>query len=236
MAAVVDRYHDRLEDDAAVDRRIGYDWRHPLTELGDIELQVPRIRHDRPTEVSRAYARRTPEIDRVNLAAALCSGCPPTRWGDAAGPVRPQRERCDSQPGCQDVSMRVVAKAKWTKGEGSPCFVVTSLKRAEIGARHLHEDIYCACGDMESRIKECQLDRYADRTSAATNARQLTGAVVCFGVLCAHLCGVPHRLGRIHLRRRHLRRDPPQAVENRCAGAHLGVRHQDRHSLGLPDC
>jgi hypothetical protein len=42
------------------------------------------------------------------------------------------------------------------------------LKRAEAAARHLYEDVYCARGDMENRIKECQLDLYADRTSAAT--------------------------------------------------------------------
>jgi hypothetical protein len=41
------------------------------------------------------------------------------------------------------------------------CFIVTSLKRAEMGARHLYEDTYCARGDTENRIKECQLDLYA---------------------------------------------------------------------------
>ncbi|MCC8969192.1 transposase [Bradyrhizobium sp. Cham227] len=50
---------------------------------------------------------------------------------------------------------RVVAKAERTKGEANPRFVVTSLKRAEAGARTLCEDIYCARGDMENRIKEC---------------------------------------------------------------------------------
>jgi len=39
---------------------------------------------------------------------------------------------------------RVVAKAEWTQGEANPRFVVTSLKRTEIGARTLYEDIYCA--------------------------------------------------------------------------------------------
>src|SRR5206468_1837881 len=69
---------------------------------------------------------------------------------------------------------RVVAKAEWTQGEANPRFVVTSLKRSEAGARQLYEDIYCARGDMENRIKECQLDLYADRTSAQTmRANQL---------------------------------------------------------------
>ncbi len=38
----------------------------------------------------------------------------------------------------------------------------------------LHEQLYCARGDMENRIKEQQLDLFADRTSAATRrANQL---------------------------------------------------------------
>jgi hypothetical protein len=51
---------------------------------------------------------------------------------------------------------RVVAKAEWTRGEANPRFVVTSLSRAESDARRLYEDIYCARGEMENRIKECQ--------------------------------------------------------------------------------
>ena len=68
MAAAVDRYLDRLEADDAADRRNGYYRRHLLTELGDIELHVPRTRRYSPVEVIRAYARRTREIDRVILA------------------------------------------------------------------------------------------------------------------------------------------------------------------------
>jgi transposase-like protein len=67
MAEAVDRYLDRLEADDAADRRNGYYRRHLLTELGDIELQVPRTRRYSPGEVIRAYARRTREIDRVIL-------------------------------------------------------------------------------------------------------------------------------------------------------------------------
>ncbi|MER9977465.1 transposase [Mesorhizobium sp. M0085] len=36
------------------------------------------------------------------------------------------------------------------------------------GAHHLYEQLYCARGEMENRIKECQGDLFADRTSAAT--------------------------------------------------------------------
>ena len=71
-------------------------------------------------------------------------------------------------------SRRVVAKAEVTQGDTNPRFVVTSLDAAEAGMRELYEDIYCARGEMENRIKECQLDLFADRTSAATmRANQL---------------------------------------------------------------
>jgi DDE family transposase len=83
---------------------------------------------------------------------------------------------------------RVVAKAEWTQGEANPRFIVTSLKRAEARARHLYEDIYCARGEMENRIKECQLDLYADRTSAATmraNQLRLWFASMAYVLLCA---------------------------------------------------
>jgi hypothetical protein len=71
-------------------------------------------------------------------------------------------------------SRRVVAKAEWTKSEANPRFVVTSLRRAACKTKELYERVYCARGDMENRIKECQLDLYADRTSAATmRANQL---------------------------------------------------------------
>jgi hypothetical protein len=69
---------------------------------------------------------------------------------------------------------RVVGKAEHTRGEANPRFVVTSLDDQRADARALYEDLYCARGEMENRIKECQLDLFADRTSAASmRANQL---------------------------------------------------------------
>jgi transposase-like protein len=68
MAAAVDRWLESLEAEDAADRRNGYYRRSLLTELGDIELFVPRTRRYCPTEVVRAYARRSPEIDRMILS------------------------------------------------------------------------------------------------------------------------------------------------------------------------
>lgn len=69
---------------------------------------------------------------------------------------------------------RVVGKAEHLAKGANPRFVVTSLKRKDIAARTLYERVYCARGEMENRIKECQLDLFADRTSTATmKANQL---------------------------------------------------------------
>lgn len=69
---------------------------------------------------------------------------------------------------------RVIAKAEWTHDKANPRFVVTSLPADAHDAQPLYEELYCARGDMENRIKECQLDLFADRTSAATmRANQL---------------------------------------------------------------
>jgi putative transposase len=69
MRRAIDLHLEQLDADDAADRRNGSYRRHLLTELGDIELNVPRTRCYSPVEVVRAYARRTPELDRVILSA-----------------------------------------------------------------------------------------------------------------------------------------------------------------------
>jgi hypothetical protein len=69
---------------------------------------------------------------------------------------------------------RVIAKAEYLEKGANPRFIVTSLPGRELHSRELYEDLYCARGDMENRIKEQQLDLFADRTSAQTmRANQL---------------------------------------------------------------
>jgi hypothetical protein len=69
---------------------------------------------------------------------------------------------------------RVIAKAEWTQGKANPRFIVTSLTAADGDGRRLYEEVYCARGEMENRIKECQMDLFADRTSTGTmKANQL---------------------------------------------------------------
>jgi len=83
---------------------------------------------------------------------------------------------------------RVIGKAEWTKGEANPRFIVTSLKKAQTNGRLLYEKVYCARGDMENRIKECQGDLFADRTSTATlcaNQLRLWLASFAYVLICA---------------------------------------------------
>ena len=61
---------------------------------------------------------------------------------------------------------RVVAKAEHLDKGSNPRFVVTTLSQLEVAAQELYEKIYCARGECpENRIKEQQLDLFADRTS-----------------------------------------------------------------------
>jgi hypothetical protein len=83
---------------------------------------------------------------------------------------------------------RVIGKAEVTGDKANPRFIVTSLTAGEVAARRLYEKVYCARGEMENRIKECQLDLFAGRTSAATmqaNQLRLWFASMAYVLLCA---------------------------------------------------
>ena len=57
---------------------------------------------------------------------------------------------------------RVIVKAEHSARGANPRYIVTNLKGVP---QYLYEKQYCASGDMENRIKEQQLDLFADRTS-----------------------------------------------------------------------
>jgi hypothetical protein len=125
----------------------------------------------------RLIAEIKSELDRA-AAKSRRTGKPERRFKDFKWTTRSSWSR----------RRRVVAKAEWTQGEANPRFVVTSLARAACKARHLYEKVYCARGDMENRIKECQLDLYADRTSTATmraNQLRLWFYSIAYVLLCA---------------------------------------------------
>jgi hypothetical protein len=90
------------------------------------------------------------------------------------GAARPLHDFIWSTRKSWSCQRRVIGKAEWTKGEANPRFIVTSLAAGDGDGRHLYENVYCARGEMENRIKECQMDLFADRTSAGTmRANQL---------------------------------------------------------------
>jgi hypothetical protein len=60
---------------------------------------------------------------------------------------------------------RVIGKAEHLSKGSNPRFVVTSLSSERFEAKPLYENLYCARGEMENRIKEQQLFLFADRTS-----------------------------------------------------------------------
>ena len=68
MQASIDRRLAEMAARGAADRRNGCYRRHLLTELGDIELAVPRTRRFSALAVVHAYARRAANIDRMILA------------------------------------------------------------------------------------------------------------------------------------------------------------------------
>jgi hypothetical protein len=103
------------------------------------------------------------ELETVKQEAA--------KTGAAARMFRELRYRTLDSWSCE---RRVVAKAEHLGEKSNPRFVVSSFSTKRYDARALYEDVYCARGDMENRIKEQQLDMFADRTSAHTmRANQL---------------------------------------------------------------
>lgn len=101
--------------------------------------------------------------------AQACAEC------EASGqPVRLFKEFSYSTLDSWTRERRVIAKAEHLPAGANPRFIVTSLESPDFEGQDLYEKIYCARGDMENRIKECQLDLFADRTSTATmRANQL---------------------------------------------------------------
>jgi hypothetical protein len=105
---------------------------------------------------------------------------------------------------------RVIGKAEALPPGDNPRFIVTSLQPAAADARLLYERVYCARGEIENRIKECQLDLgacpragrrpdpWADRTSAKSmraNQLRLWFASIAYVLLCAL-----RRIGLAHTR------------------------------------
>jgi hypothetical protein len=80
---------------------------------------------------------------------------------------------------------RVVAKAEHINGKSNPRFIVTSLDSERWEKQKLYEELYCARGDMENRIKE-QFVLFADRVSASTmraNQQRIYLSVIAYTLM-----------------------------------------------------
>jgi len=86
MHEAVDAHLLRMAERAEADRRNGTYQRRILTELGDIELSVPRTRTYSPVSVVRAYARRSSQVDRMILACFVL-GLSTRKVGEALLPI-----------------------------------------------------------------------------------------------------------------------------------------------------
>ena len=112
---------------------------------------------------SRLVARIEPEFGKAKEAFG--------RTGEAARFYTEFRYRTHTS---WSRDRRVIAKAEHLAKGRNPRFIVTSLPEDSFLPGPVYEDLYCARGDMENRIKEQQLALFADRTSAATmRANQL---------------------------------------------------------------
>ena len=101
---------------------------------------------------------RNPRLEKL--------GAPLMAQAEAAYAVEGQKQRVfawmDYAAETWDRERRVIAKAEFSAQGKNPRFVVTSLTS---DAPALYDEVYCARGEMENRIKEQQLGLFSDRTS-----------------------------------------------------------------------
>ena len=117
------------------------------------------------------------------------------QWGQTGKPARvftefsyqtKKRKTKQGKRGGWDRERRVVAKAEHIDGKENPRFVVTSLKAEEWAAKELYEELYCARGEMENRIKE-QFSLFADRVSSETmraNQMRMYFSAMAYVLVC----------------------------------------------------
>jgi hypothetical protein len=112
------------------------------------------------------------------------------QWGETGKPARVFSEFAyqtkKRKNGGWERERRVVAKAEHIDGKENPRFVVTSLRAEEWAAQALYEDLYCARGEMENRIKE-QFSLFADRVSSETmraNQMRMYFSAMAYVLVC----------------------------------------------------
>ena len=136
----------------------------------------------------RAVQRYLLEVHRKDgFEAAERGGV--TVLGDCVGLIEPQDIVSEAAHSREDAGVFSDARCVFAERDVTRVMeLVLDSPAAECKARYLYEKVYCARGDMENRIKECQLDLYADRTSTATmraNQLRLWFASMAYVLLCA---------------------------------------------------
>lgn len=125
----------------------------------------------------------------VRLEARVAEALQQARqqWEQTQQPARVFTEfQHETVSGTWSRQRRVVAKAEHIDGKSNPRFLVTSLAEEQWAVQPLYEDLYCARGDMENRIKE-QFVLFADRVSAASlraNQLRLYLSVMAYSLVC----------------------------------------------------
>jgi hypothetical protein len=112
------------------------------------------------------------------------------QWGNTGKPARVFTEFAyktkKRKNGGWERERRVVAKAEHIDGKENPRFVVTSLRTEDWAAQALYEELYCARGEMENRIKE-QFSLFADRVSSETmraNQMRMYFSAMAYVLVC----------------------------------------------------
>ena len=168
--------------------------------VGQIRARWPKVKIVLRADFgfAREALRGESEIDYVfglarnarleaRLAEALAEARR-TSQANASHPARVFRDFDWSTKESWSRRRRVIGKAEWTGDEANPRFLVTSLKPDAWRAKPLYEKFYCARGEMENRINECQDDLFADRTSTTTmraNQLRLWFASMPYALICA---------------------------------------------------
>jgi len=119
-------------------------------ERHDVDYVLGLARNDR-------LRRQITEAMRQATAQAVQTGQPARVFEEFSYQTRESWSR----------ARRVVAKAEYLDNKENPRYVVTSLSSEEWPAQRLYEQLYCARGEMENRIKE-QGMLFHDRLSTAT--------------------------------------------------------------------
>jgi len=167
--------------------------------------------HDVDYILGMAKNGRLTEMISAELAAAEAA------YQETQAPARVFAEFLYQTRASWSRARRIIAKAEHLSKGSNPRFIVTSLQG---DPRALYEELYCARGDMENRIKEQQLYLFADRTSTAKLA---SNQIRLWFSSAAYL--LMQRLRRVALRGTELAKAQCQTIRVKLLkiGAHIRI-------------